>query len=74
MRSERLFGSATTAALHGLCLAFLDRIFRLSGPSILRGKGWQRSLVPVSASRRGRIEQASQPPHRTGNHKGPAMP
>ena len=78
MRSERLFGSATTAALHVLCLALLDRIFRLSGPAILRGKGWQRSLVPVSASdrtwRRGRIEQVSQPPYWSENHKGPAMP
>jgi hypothetical protein len=78
MRSEHLFGSATTAALHGLCLAFLDWIFRLSGPSTMRGTGGQRSLVPVSTSdktrRRGGIEWASQPPKRTDNHKRPAMP
>ncbi len=78
MRSEHLFGSATTAALHGFCLAFLDWILRLSGPPTMRGKGWQRSLVPVSASdktrRRGCIEGASQPPNGTGNHKRPAMP
>ena len=78
MRSELLFGSATTAALNGLCLAFLDWIFRLSGPSTMCSRERQLSLVPVSASdkarRRGGIEWASQLPNLTDNHKVPAMP
>ena len=77
MKSERFFGSATTATLRELCPAFLNWIFQLSGPSTMRGMGWQRSLVSIPASdrawRRGGIERTSQLPYGTDNHKGPAM-